>query len=365
MDLLKNQFFACFGEAGARALAQRVATTIFDAHTIIFEESDPSDCIYLVQEGTVELSKSSGSNKWVRIATAQAGDYFGELGVIDGSVRSARATAATRVSAAMIPRKPLMEVLHGEPPRAALQLFERVLDQLRATNNRYVAEAVRKEKLHFIGEMASTIIHDFRNPITAIQFSAELVSRQHEDPNTQKRCDIIVKQSQRMVMMVQELLDFARGNPVLKIESLTVGALFDQFSSLNRDFFDRSGTRVEIQPADTKVELDSHRMIRVLQNLTQNAIEALRGQGEVVIAAREEGKEVEITVADTGPGIPESIRDTLFDPFVTHGKANGTGLGMAIAKMIVEAHRGRISFTTETGKGTTFHIRLPKAQEQA
>ncbi len=360
MELLKNQFFACFGETGAQSLAQRATPSSFEANEIIFEESHPSDCIYLVEEGSVELTKSSGS-KWVRIAVAQDGDYFGELGVIDGSARSARATAVTRVQASKIPRAPLMEVLHMEPPRAALQLFERVLDQLRATNNRYVAETVRKEKMHFIGEMAGAIIHDFRNPIAAIQLAAELVSDKDKDPTTQKRCDLIVKQSQRMVLMVQELLDFARGNPVLKLESLSIASLFEQFATLNQDFFEQSGVRVTIQPIATKVELDTHRMLRVLQNLVQNAIDALNGKGEVEISARENGRDVEICVRDTGPGIPESIRETFFDPFVTHGKANGTGLGMSIVQMIVDAHKGKISFTTETAKGTSFLIRLPKA----
>lgn len=361
MELFKNRFFSCFGESGAKALAEQAHEVSFKDQEIIFEEGDSSDSVYLVQKGRVELSKNS-RGKLVKIAEVEGGDYFGELGVLDGYVRSARATSWGAVRGAKISREALMQTLYQETPQASLQFFKRVSDLLRSTNDRFVEQILKKEKLHLIGEMASTIIHDFKNPITAIQLSAELIAHKHHDDPTQNRTRIIIQQAQRIVTMVQELLDFARENFNLKKEIQTVAELFEQFHSLNEDFFEQSGVKVVMNPISSKIEVDSGRLLRVFQNLVTNAIEAMHGKGDLTISARENGEWVEIRIQDTGPGIPEEIRNSLFEPFVTFGKKDGTGLGMAIVKAIVEAHRGQIFFETETGKGTTFFVRLPKSK---
>jgi signal transduction histidine kinase len=105
--------------------------------------------------------------------------------------------------------------------------------------------------------------------------------------------------------------------------------------------------------------MDPDKMMRVVYNLATNAVEAMTDGGLLTVRVTRPDTEFQLDIGDTGPGIPEAIRDRLFGAFVTHGKKNGTGLGTAIAKKIVEEHGGNISFTTETGKGTTFHVRLP------
>ncbi|MBI4027757.1 MAG: cyclic nucleotide-binding domain-containing protein [Verrucomicrobia bacterium] len=361
MNLLENRFFKYFTETGVKTLAERSTEVTCPDQTILFEEGQPSDGIYMVLEGDLQLSKRSGGDRQVMIAMVHPGDYFGELGVLDGSARSARATAKGTVRVAKIPGEVLLKVLYEEPARVTLQLFARILEYLRATNDRFVNEVVRKEKFHFVGEMASNIIHDFKNPISAIQLSAELISTKYDDPATQRKCSIIVQQSQRMVMMVQELLDFARGNPVLRTEIQTVENFFEEFEKLNRDLFAQSKVTVTIQSCKARIEMDKGRMLRVMQNLATNAVEALRpAGGEIKLFANENGDWVDLYFQDNGPGIPESIRDNFFQPFVTHGKASGTGLGMAIVKTTIDAHKGQICFQTVTGKGTTFIIRLPK-----
>jgi len=105
-------------------------------------------------------------------------------------------------------------------------------------------------------------------------------------------------------------------------------------------------------------------LLRVLQNLVGNAIDGCdeRSDGKVRIEVRDRKENIEIIISDNGKGIPEQIRNNLFDPFVTYGKTGGTGLGTAIVKSIVEAHKGRIRFETTTSQGTSFFIQLPKAQ---
>jgi len=111
------------------------------------------------------------------------------------------------------------------------------------------------------------------------------------------------------------------------------------------------------------IEAEENKLLRVLQNLVGNAIDGCdeRDDGVVRIEVHDRKENIELIVADNGKGIPEQIRNNLFDPFVTYGKTGGTGLGTAIVKSVVEAHKGRIRFET-SDKGTTFFILLPKSQ---
>jgi signal transduction histidine kinase len=361
MDLLDNQFFACFGNSGAQALAKCVETQSQPAGITLFEEGESADGVYLVVDGEVSLSKDS-NHQHVEIAVVRPGEYFGEVGILDGGPRSARATMKTAGRVAKIPGSKVLEVLKAEPSEVTLRFFDRLLAQLRATTDQFVKEAVRKEKLHAIGEMSASIIHDFNNPITTINISASLIAKNHKDPKTEQWADIIVKQSQRMVMMIRELLDFTRGKVVLNPRVISVSGLVTEFEELNRELFKSyPSVQVIIEPSPFSIRVDLHRMLRVLQNLVMNAIQAMGiEKGEVRIFAREKGSFVELCIQDNGPGIPPQIHETLFQPFVTYGKKNGTGLGLSIVKMVVEAHQGEITFESTVGKGTTFIIRLPK-----
>jgi signal transduction histidine kinase len=111
--------------------------------------------------------------------------------------------------------------------------------------------------------------------------------------------------------------------------------------------------------------LDETRLTRCLANIVKNAKEALGDEGTITIHIRDAGPQLKISISDNGPGIPELIRGRIFEPFVTYGKERGTGLGMAIAKSTVDAHGGRIWLESETGKGTTFHVELPKHVDPA
>jgi len=361
MSLPNNRFFNCFTDPGARALKAVAKEVSYNDGVVLFEEGDVSDCVYLVLDGKVKLSKKSEGLQRVEIAMVEAGDYFGELGVFDESGRSTRAESCGTVRAATIPCKPFLEILHQEPSKTTFQLFGKVLDHLRTTNDRFATEVLKKGKLQVIGEMASTIIHDLKNPIATIQIAAGLIERKQQDPEIKRKCNIIVQQSQRMVSMVQELLDFARGKPTLNKEIIPLSSLFEQFQTLNQDLLTRSGVEFSIQPIPVEVDVDPNCLTRVLQNLMGNALDAMgEKNGRLAISAREVEEWVEICMQDNGPGIPERIRDNLFDPFVTAGKKNGVGLGLSIVKTIIEAHGGKIFFKTETGKGTSFFIWLPR-----
>jgi len=109
---------------------------------------------------------------------------------------------------------------------------------------------------------------------------------------------------------------------------------------------------------------DSKKLERVFFNLILNACEASPWlDGTITITAKDTGKDLEIRVTDGGPGIPESVRDTLFDPFVSYGKPNGTGLGLAIVSKIVQDHSGSVCIEQTSERGTTVLVRLPFSQQ--
>jgi two-component system, sporulation sensor kinase D len=110
---------------------------------------------------------------------------------------------------------------------------------------------------------------------------------------------------------------------------------------------------------DGDLHVDFPRFTRVLCNLIKNAQEAMPHGGILTLHTERDGDEVVIRISDTGTGIPPEILPRLFEPFVTHGKTHGTGLGMAIAKSVISAHEGKISVGSVQGSGTTVEVRLP------
>lgn len=361
MELRENRFLSFFGESARRTLESRAVIHELADGTLLFEEGDPPDCVYLVLGGEIALIKRPTAEKEQILAKVAAGDYFGEVGILDNAGRStgARASGPTRVAA--INRGTVEEALHAEPPQVTIRLFRRILEYLRSTNDRFIGELVRKEKMQFIGEMAGAIIHDFKSPMTGILIAAQFIAKQSQDAQVRRWCDLIEQQINRMIAMAHELLDYSRGSPSLERKPTRLAELVERFKDLNGDFIQKSGATLHTYPIDAVVNLDANRMLRVLQNLVGNAVDAFGDKpgGIVEIICQQADGGVWLMVRDNGPGIPEKIRERLFEPFITHGKTHGTGLGTAIAKSIIEAHGGQLSFQTETGKGTIFYVWLP------
>lgn len=362
MDVRSHRFISHFSAAQGAKLIRHVKPVRFPHKALIFAEGSVSNCIYLVFTGRVVLTKKSAGGAPQVIAYKGPDDYFGELGVLDGSTRSTSATADGPVQLGRIAQKPFLQLLSQSSWHTVLRLFSHVSENLRSTNERYVREVVRKEKITLIGEMANSMIHDFRGPFSTIKLAAELVAKRNRAPETQELCRMILRQVERLGGMVEEVLEFARGETRLRLKPVQLGDLFALLREGNQAAFERAGLRLEVRPSPIQLALDPERFQRVLQNLVSNARESLgrRRGGRVTVAARRLRHHCEVTVADNGPGIAREIRETLFEPFVSHGKSGGTGLGLAIAKSIVEAHRGAIDFRTSRA-GTTFILQLPMA----
>jgi len=363
MSLSEHKFFHAFPAAEVERLSQQAEVIELPPGGELFQEDAPSDAVYLIYDGQVELTKAAADGSVRIIATSNAGDYFGEMGVFDGSVRSTGARGSAQPTRlARIPSGPLLEVLHESPGRSAMAFMHTLLDHLRNSNQRYMNDIVRREKTSLVGEMANGIIHDIRGPFQSVQLASELLLELHQDEETKDICKMIGAQITRVSVMAEELLEFSRGTPRLTFEVIDLAVLMEEFQFLNKDVLRNAKIPVEFSTGSILVQVDRHKMIRTIQNILNNALEVLkdRPEAKIWITAGPVDQHAEVRLTDNGPGIPEQIREKLFEPFVTHGKKNGTGLGMAIVKSVVEAHHGNIFFQTETGKGTTFFIQLPK-----
>jgi len=327
----------------------------------LFHEGDPAIGVCLVLEGAVEIVKTAQDRERV-LTCFHPGDYLGEIAVLDGQGRSTDARARDAVSVAWIPAAEVLEVLDTEPVALTLHLFQNVLSHLRKTNDLFVQEVVRKEKVSLVGEMASSLMHDLRNPLSVIQLSADFVKMIHSDNDTIQSCDRIRLQCDRVVVMARELLECSRGETTLHLERTDTSALVRQFVSFCEGSIASSLLQVEIENDPAEIEVDSMRVLRLLQNLVSNAKDALnsRPDGHIDVGAWVRDSILYLSVRDNGPGIPAEIKDKIFEPFVTHGKSGGTGLGLAIVSSVVKAHRGKISVETQAGQGTEFLVRLPQ-----
>jgi signal transduction histidine kinase len=139
-----------------------------------------------------------------------------------------------------------------------------------------------------------------------------------------------------------------------------VDELFEELEEQALHLLPAAGIRVERDIGFTgSIIIDRNRFIRMLLNIIRNAAEAMAAGGVLRVGVTRSEGEIRFTVEDTGGGIPEEILPTIFEPFVTHGKSSGTGLGMAIARAVADAHGGRITISTTPGVGTRVDISLP------
>ena len=171
---------------------------------------------------------------------------------------------------------------------------------------------------------------------------------------------MVARQVLGINQMTREVLAYLRGESGF----LPTQVHLDRFLGEIREVLTRELTpkkidlRVE-QRTQCKIRIDEGKVKRAVINLARNAAEAMPDGGTFTISAWKDGERLVLSFADTGNGIPEAIRDKVFQPFVTEGKRDGTGLGLAIVKQVIEAHGGEIRFESTPGKGTTFTFSLP------
>jgi signal transduction histidine kinase len=234
-------------------------------------------------------------------------------------------------------------------------------------NIRLTEEKLRMERLSTIGNLASEIIHDLKGPMTTILGFAELL--EGDNCSFQERKDysrIIASEVEQMVEMVEEILEFSRGDKMkLNLQPCDIEELMSEVLEALQRIFDTQKIRLMTKLSCKKyIYADKEKLKRVFYNIANNAKEALQDYGKFSINTYpHQGTHVEFRLADSGVGIPDHVKENIFEPFVTYGKKRGTGLGMSISQKIISDHGGEIWVESKEGKGTIFYFTVPLAQE--
>ncbi len=233
-----------------------------------------------------------------------------------------------------------------------------ISEKVRSTQAR-----VETEKMATIGTTASKFAHELGNPINGMAVSAQLLRRWLErsdppaEPRVMERLGLLMTGIDRLTELLGEFRMMSRKHEY-QFDALDLRAMVAELVEMERPAYSLAGVGIE---TDVDVDLgpvraDPGKLRQVLLNLCKNAFEAMPDGGTITVSADRTSVGVMIEVRDTGAGIPKGV--DIFAPF-TSSKADGSGLGLPIAKQIVEAHQGTLSFESPTGGGTVFRIQLP------
>jgi signal transduction histidine kinase len=226
-------------------------------------------------------------------------------------------------------------------------------------------ELVRSERLVTVGKMAAIITHEVRNPLSSIGLNAELLQEELAASGSREAvalCATIVKEVDRLTAITEEYLRFAR-MPRPRLEREQLNSIVAELLEFQRESLASRGVSVaaSLDEALPPVAADEAQLRQALLNLVRNAADAMSAGGELTVATRRSADgAVEVSVKDTGAGIPAENLDRIFEPFFST-KEGGTGLGLALTQQIVAEHGGRIEVDSTPGHGTTFTLRLPVA----
>lgn len=221
-------------------------------------------------------------------------------------------------------------------------------------------ELIRHERISTIGRLSSSIVHDLRNPLAAIYGGAEImVDSEIAPPQLKRLASNIYRASRRIQELLQDLVNVGRGKTdgaeICRLREVA-GAACDSLAPAA----DAQGVHLTLEIVDSiELPLERARVERVFINLIGNALEAMPSGGRIQITAHPTPDGAVIEVADSGPGISPEIREHLFQPFVSSGKKNGLGLGLALSRQTILDHGGDMWVESEPGRGAHFFFRLP------
>jgi signal transduction histidine kinase len=330
---------------------------------ILLNESDTGRGMSLVISGEVTLTKAQQNGSQCILEKISAGGHFGEVAALGINQQPARAIASGTSSTHTLEIEPVaLQAMLAEIPELAARISTQLSTRLLSWNQLLWQKMEDAERLREIGLNHSGILHDLKTPLAAVMQTAYFL-KHCEARNLRHLGEMTERSACRMVQLTQDVLDFSKGAPPLRLEPVSVAALFSRLSEEVRGKLRRKkGRQVAFSTGydeDGVVDIDLDQILRAFVNLTVNAIEAMPDGGSLRVQATCRQKDVQFEFRDTGRGIAPEVLEHIYEPFVTEGKKWGTGLGMPITKNLVMAHDGDIQIKSTLGKGTSVYVSLP------
>ncbi len=268
----------------------------------------------------------------------------------------------------------VQEAFASDEIAALLEVADRCA--LVVENSKLYQQMKERDRLAALGEMSAGLAHEIRNPLAAIKGAAQYLDPEKLPADDREFLEIMIEEVNRLNGVVTQFLDYSRPLKSSLVPTSVNEVLERTFKLLESQT--PSNVKVELELADwvPRVQADAEQLKQVFLNLALNAFQAMPGGGRLTVSTRvardelafwREGARradvVEIRFGDSGPGVPEGARESIFVPFYTT-KEKGTGLGLAICQRIVKAHQGSIVVRSAPGEGAEFLVSLPGLREE-
>jgi signal transduction histidine kinase len=315
---------------------------------VLFHEGEPGQDMYIVLRGMVKIFRGNRV-----IDVIKPGDYFGEMAIIENQPRSASVAALEESFLLQVPLAVFHEYFSRQPKSLVAMM-------------RTLSQRVRRD-IGILGHdyaQINIMVHDMKNLLTPFHL-LEVMERTVPGLAGNRYLACMVKARGDLLTLMENALAQARRLQVATpIHSASLDQLIADLQEsawvVHPEIGGR-GVRIEVTGSLPEFPFSSLGLCRVLSNLVVNAAQASEAGGLVTIALSREGEEAVVKVIDQGHGIPEQVREKIFQPHFTT-KGNGNGIGLISCKQIIEeAHRGSLTFASTPGQGTAFSIRLPFA----
>lgn len=374
-------FFRGLSDDEVRLLERVCHPAAYEAGQVIFEEGSRANRFYIVTEGAVEVWKDYSRAERSLLAVFGAGQFFGEMALIDEMPRSATIISRGPTRLYFINQDDFSRLLQ-ENGRIALAISRAVSTIVRENNNRFLEDLrrrnqeleeanrelreaqedlLRADRMAVLGKMASLILHDIRNPLSVVRSLAQMIELEAADPQkVERNAHRIGEAVDRLDRMAGELLDYSRGEIRLNMSIVEMRPFFTSLVDSIKERFQARGISVEAEVGfNGPIIADEPRLMRVFLNLADNACKAMPNGGRFAIRVSRSEQFMVAEVSDTGVGMTPEVQKHMFEPFFSRSEEGGTGLGMTIVQNLVRAHRGELTVRSRRGHGTSFRITLP------
>jgi len=316
------------------------------AQQLYVDPAQRDELIRLCKQGLVfnfeeQLYRKDGSKIWVSVNARPTFDETGNLICIEGII---------------------LDITEQKKSEEKIKNYSKRLEEMVEERTKALKDAqeqlVRQEKLAVIGQLASGVGHELRNPIGVIGNSTYYLNMKLKDVDdkTKKHLDILQREVLRTNTIITDLLDFSRVKPPAFEEADLNNIVKETISTT--EVPENITLETKLDEKLPRISVDADQIGRVIMNIASNAVGAMPEGGRLAIKTVVKKDFVEITFKDTGEGITKENLQKIFEPLFTT-KAKGIGLGLAIVKGIVEGHKGEIEVESKVGKGSTFIIKLP------
>ena len=227
-------------------------------------------------------------------------------------------------------------------------------------NAELVEKLLTAERVSSLGKMTNFLIQDIKKPVLVSKRYTEHLKSKSLAPELNQLVEMILTELTQVADLVQTTSSYAEGKTILRTSLTGINSVLQDFIGRIDQFVTSRRCRINFDPdKEANVKIDSKEFFQCFQHIVKNACDAMPDGGTLTIKTKIADRTVKIIFEDQGLGIPEAIIEKIFEPFVTHGKKEGSGLGLSITKKVVEAHQGTIEVRSSLGAGAVFTVTLP------